>query len=1147
MTRFGDFTIHAHVGESAVADAVVASHDTLGGPFYVKQFPRLPKDRVRDLITRADRLVGVKSPHLLEHLGHGVVDDIPFTVSPIVEGIDLSQFIASLKERRVSLGLDLLLFLTRELALAVKMLHSLPADAGGVPLTHGDVSAPHIRLCRDGRVLLTGVITPRGPGAGQPSQPVWDGAGVSATVYDLLPLLRPGITRPPLPGPLERVVRRSLGIVPAADAISPSQLVEHLDEAALMLKANPDREAFARMATRTIDALHKQMEADQNPPLKPGVIPTQAAAADALPVLEPINLESIAELSPESMEGEAEARVEIVSVPPQSASPTPPVGPPRASAEKPPDVRPSTAPPSAAAPAAERAAADLDKPPTPNQKPEAETLTGVSEEARAFDTAEPFSAVTAPFPARSQQQTEPQGTPRPPPAPAAATPKESAKGTAKKVGVTGAPTDEVTFPFTTPAAFDSSPPAPDSISAPFPPLDRHETAVDMRDPTATHTRSTMGGATTTGPDQSAILTDENEAHLRPPAGERALDELSFDSLPELDTSEVMEIPAAARALSSEPPSAPEPAGSRAKTGVTAIPRGLFADPPEEAVNVGGPREKTNVTQTDDDTDPGRATEISSRSSSEDHEEGFIEEKTLPNLDLNLDTDTEQGAHKPESTTSASETSDSALKLGRAVDALLKRNVVTEAHVRTALAAQRERGGRVVEILVQLQAATDEKVADVLAEAALRPRITAEGLREQLPNAEVCRKLPQTYAQNRRLLPLGVNEGALTLAVVDPFATDDIEEVRTLLRAETVAVKVATRAAITDSISEAYRRAGMQRANGSSEVTQGIMLCCRNDAFSERIGQRLVMEGFSIELAGTSSAARAALENRIAHAVVCDALLEGDEDTALLRFARGNERLEDTPFFVYGPEDDALEARVLDLGADDYFAVPFSLDVLVKKLRRAISKTASKTDALLQQQARKAVRPKKKSEKGSLLDEAPPVEAPLSIPRMVTMVGAVPGLEKLRDLPDLSDVGDPGPASPPPTDDALDPFAPPPSTGGGGSEMMGEPTGVMGTLRQMSVSEIVQSLELGRKSARVELVPSVGERGALAFTDGQVVYAECNELRGEDAFYVLAGQQEGFFRIHYGVEPDEKNIDKPSMFLLLEAARKADEESEGVEP
>lgn len=1125
MTRFGDFTIHAHVGESAVADAVVASHDSLGGPFYVKQFTRLPKDRVRDLIKRADRLVGVKSPHLLEHLGHGIVDDIPFTVSPIIEGIDLSAFIASLKERRVSLGLDLLLFLTRELALAVKMLHSLPADASGIPLTHGDVSAPHVRLCRDGRVLLTSIVTPRGPNAGQPSQPVWDGAGVSATVYDLLPLLRPGVTRPPLPGPLERVVRRSLGIVPAADAIPPSQLVEHLDEAALMLKANPDREAFARMATRTIDAIHKQMEAEQNPPLKPGVIPIQAAAADALPVLEPINLESIAELSPESMEGEAEARVEIVSVPPQAASMAPAPSPP-----------PQVSPPRAEA--SER--------PVRNEQTNdgAPSGSGVSEEASAFDAAEPFSAVTAPFPARSHPALDaPQSGEASAPPKAATADTASARTQARASGVTGAPTDEVTFPFTSPAAVDDNPPAPDSIAAPFPPLDRHETSVDMRDPT----RSTLGGVTTTGPDQSAILTDENEA-LAPPPAQAALDEPSFDSLPELDTSEIMEIPSVPPPMADDDEgsfSSPEPASSRSKTGVTAIPRGLFADPPDEAVNLGGPREKTHVTRADDDTDPGRAADASSLSSDEGHEEGFIEEKTLPNLDLNPDTDTEQGAPKSETTTSASEAAESAPKLGRAVEALLKRNLVTEAHVKTALAAQRERGGRVVEILVQLQAATDEKVADVLAEAALRPRITAEGLRDQLPDADVCRKLPQTYAQNRRLLPLGTSEGTLTLAVVDPFAADDIEEIRKLLRADAVAVKVATRAALTEAIAEAYRRAGMQRANGSSEVTQGIMLCCRNDSLSERIGQRLVMEGFSIELADTSSAARAALENRIAHAVVCDTQLDGDEDAALLRFARGNERLEDTPFFVYGPEDDALEARVLDLGADDYFAIPFNLDVLVKKLRRAISKTAAKTDALLQQQARKAVRPKKKSEKGSLLDEAPPVEAPLSVPRMVTMVGAVPGLEKLRDLPDLSDVGDPGPAAPPPTMDASDPFAPPPSTGG--SDMMGEPTGVMGTLRQMSVSEIVQSLELGRKSARVELVPSYGERGALAFTDGQVVYAECNDLRGEDAFYVLAGQQEGFFRIHYGVEPEEKNINKPSMFLLLEAARKADEESEGVEP
>ncbi|MFZ9886645.1 MAG: DUF4388 domain-containing protein, partial [Myxococcota bacterium] len=134
---------------------------------------------------------------------------------------------------------------------------------------------------------------------------------------------------------------------------------------------------------------------------------------------------------------------------------------------------------------------------------------------------------------------------------------------------------------------------------------------------------------------------------------------------------------------------------------------------------------------------------------------------------------------------------------------------------------------------------------------------------------------------------------------------------------------------------------------------------------------------------------------------------------------------------------------------------------------------------------------------------------------------------------------PAPAAASPTaegDLAQDPFAPAnPITAS-----FGQPTGVMGTLRQMAITEIVQSLELGRKSARLEIVPSQGERGQLGFFEGQVVFAQCGTASGEPAFYTLSRYTEGFFRIRYGEAPTERNIDQSTTYLLLEAMRRVDE-------
>ena len=60
-------------------------------------------------------------------------------------------------------------------------------------------------------------------------------------------------------------------------------------------------------------------------------------------------------------------------------------------------------------------------------------------------------------------------------------------------------------------------------------------------------------------------------------------------------------------------------------------------------------------------------------------------------------------------------------------------------------------------------------------------------------------------------------------------------------------------------------------------------------------------------------------------------------------------------------------------------------------------------------------------------------------------------------------------------------------------------------------------------------------------DGQVVDAECGGLQGEEAFYAIARNTEGFFRIHYGTPPTRAIIQKPTTFLLLEAMRLIDED------
>ena len=117
--RFGEFTLLEEVGESELTDSYRAQHDVQGGPLFLKRYRRLDPSFLPALGQRCEVLMSVQHPNLAPHLGHGELGGVVFTVSPWLEGIDLQQFIDSLRERRVALRLEAVLYIVREMARAV--------------------------------------------------------------------------------------------------------------------------------------------------------------------------------------------------------------------------------------------------------------------------------------------------------------------------------------------------------------------------------------------------------------------------------------------------------------------------------------------------------------------------------------------------------------------------------------------------------------------------------------------------------------------------------------------------------------------------------------------------------------------------------------------------------------------------------------------------------------------------------------------------------------------------------------------------------------------------------------------------------------------------------------------------------------------
>ena len=97
----------------------------------------------------------------------------------------------------------------------------------------------------------------------------------------------------------------------------------------------------------------------------------------------------------------------------------------------------------------------------------------------------------------------------------------------------------------------------------------------------------------------------------------------------------------------------------------------------------------------------------------------------------------------------------------------------------------------------------------------------------------------------------------------------------------------------------------------------------------------------------------------------------------------------------------------------------------------------------------------------------------------------------------------------------------------------------GSLQDMAVADLIQLTCQDRKAAHVE-IRSGRQKAALFFKNGNLVHAEVDDLRGEDAVYRLLGWNEGSFVLKPDVDPPSISITREWTSLLLEGARRLDE-------
>jgi two-component system chemotaxis response regulator CheY len=97
----------------------------------------------------------------------------------------------------------------------------------------------------------------------------------------------------------------------------------------------------------------------------------------------------------------------------------------------------------------------------------------------------------------------------------------------------------------------------------------------------------------------------------------------------------------------------------------------------------------------------------------------------------------------------------------------------------------------------------------------------------------------------------------------------------------------------------------------------------------------------------------------------------------------------------------------------------------------------------------------------------------------------------------------------------------------------------GHLSSMGFAEVMQLLQLGRKTGALTLVQGSKKLG-IEMENGEAIHAWTDTHQGEDAFYEIAILDDASFAFNGGPVKGPRSIQQPTMSLLMEAMRRRDE-------
>src|SRR5579859_5768607 len=103
----------------------------------------------------------------------------------------------------------------------------------------------------------------------------------------------------------------------------------------------------------------------------------------------------------------------------------------------------------------------------------------------------------------------------------------------------------------------------------------------------------------------------------------------------------------------------------------------------------------------------------------------------------------------------------------------------------------------------------------------------------------------------------------------------------------------------------------------------------------------------------------------------------------------------------------------------------------------------------------------------------------------------------------------------------------------------------GSLSNMNIMDLFQSLEMGHKNCRLTLTNG-GDKCEMYFMEGQCTHAVFGAVKGDEAVYKVIAWTDGNFAIDFTASSAEQTTTKSSQGLLMEGLRLLDEAGRGAE-